>query len=70
MTYTVTFTVTGLYDVTVDAATPEEAVELAASELPMVPGVGFAGDLQDPTIHAGMVTDDDSTLYDVDVDVY
>lgn len=70
MQYVVTFTVTGLYDVTVDAESVEDAVALAASELPMVPAVGFTGELQDPSIRAGMVTDEDSALYDVDVEVY
>lgn len=70
MQYVVTFTVTGLYDVTVDAESVEDAVALAAHELPVDGFLGFTGDLQEPSIRAGMVTDEDSALYDVDVEVY
>lgn len=68
MKYTITFTVTGTYDIAVDAGSVAEAVERAVDQLSGCER-GFSGDLSRPSIHAELVTDEDLDEYDIFVKV-
>lgn len=68
MKYTITFTVTGTYDIAVDAGSVAEAVARAVDQLSECER-GFSGDLIRPSIHADLATDEDLEEHEIFVKV-